>query len=182
MLEGSGCCPVSRLLKENVPVGLGVDGSASNNLSNMLHEMRNAFLVQRAFYGNDGLTPTQVLEIAILGGARVLGRKDIGILVPGKAADLIAINLQKVFFSGALHDPVTALVLCTPYQVDFTMVNGKIVVSEGRVVHPDMSDIIKRHNKAAHAIVERTEKRYGLDLSSLTWKRAFFQERGELTR
>ena len=173
MLDGSGCCPVPRLIEKGVPVGLGVDGSASNNSSNMLHEMRNAFMVQRAFNGMDRISPTQILEIAILGGAKILGRKDIGCIAPGKAADLIALDLPKVFFAGALHDPVAALVLCAPNRVDFVMVNGVVVVSNNQVTKLNLSDTIKRHNKAARAIVERTEKKYGLNLLSPTWKKAF---------
>jgi cytosine/adenosine deaminase-related metal-dependent hydrolase len=173
MLGSSGCCPVPKLIESGVPVSLGVDGSASNNASNMLHETRNALLMQHAFYGHDCISPTQILEIATLGGAKVLGRKDIGVINPGSAADLISIDLQKVFFAGSLHDPVAALVLCAPYQVDYAIVNGKTLVMKGNIVGMDLHEIIKRHNQSARAIVMRTEKRYGIDLSSLSWKKAF---------
>jgi cytosine/adenosine deaminase-related metal-dependent hydrolase len=129
--------------------------------------------MQHAFYGRNCISPTQMLEIATLGGAKVLGRKDIGVITPGGAADLISIDLQKVFFAGSLHDPVAALVLCAPYQVDYAIVNGKILVTKGNIVSMDLYEIIKRHNQAARAIVTRTERRYGVDLSSLSWKKAF---------
>jgi 8-oxoguanine deaminase len=173
MLGSSGCCPVPKLIESGVPVSLGVDGSASNNASNMLHETRNAFLMQHAFYGRNCISPTQILEIATLGGAKVLGRKDIGAIAPGSAADLISIDLQRVFFAGSLHDPVAALVLCAPFQVDYSIVNGKIIVVNGNIINLDLPEIIKKHNESAQAIVMRTEKRYGLDLSSVLWKRAF---------
>ena len=173
MLGSSGCCPVSKLIESGVPVSLGVDGSASNNASNMLHETRNAFLMQHAFYGRDCISPTQMLEIATLGGAKVLGRTDIGVIAPGSAADIISIDLQKVFFAGSLHDPVAALVLCAPFQVDYSIVNGKIIVMNRNIINLDLPEIIKKHNQSAKAIVMRTERRYGLDLSSVLWKRAF---------
>jgi len=164
---------VTSLLKRGVPVGLGVDGSAANNSSNMLDEVRNALLLQRVHFGADALSPTQALELATLGSAKVLGRDDIGVLAPGKAADVIAVNLNRLSLAGGLHDPVAALVLCDVGHVDLSIVNGRIRVSGGQLVDVDLPALIKRQNELAAALVRRTEKRYGISLTVPVWRRAY---------
>jgi cytosine/adenosine deaminase-related metal-dependent hydrolase len=173
MYTAAGCCPVPKLLAKGAPVGLGVDGSAANNSSNMLREVRSALLLQRVHYGANALSPTQALELATLGSARVLGRDDIGALAPGKAADLIAVNLNRLPLAGGLHDPVAALVLCDVGRVDLSMVNGRIRVRDGQLVGVDMAELIRNQNDRAAALVERTEVRYGISLRRPVWRRAF---------
>jgi len=173
MFLASGCCPVAALLKKGAPVGLAVDGSASNNSSNMLDEVRNALLLQRVNFGADALSPSQALELATLGSARVLGRDDIGALAPGMAADVIAINLNRLSFAGGLHDPVAALVLCDAGRVDLSIVNGRIRVEGGQLVDVDLAALIERQNRLAADLVRRTEKRYGVSLSTPVWRRAY---------
>ncbi len=169
----SGVCKVTPMLKKGVTIGLGVDGSASNNSSNMLDEVRTASLLQRVTYGADALAPTQALELATLGGARLLRREDIGRIAPGMAADLIGVDLRKLSFAGGLHDPLAALVLCASGQVDLSMVNGRLRVVDGCLVDVDLAALIERQNHLAEDLVQRTEKRYGVNLSELVWRRAF---------
>jgi cytosine/adenosine deaminase-related metal-dependent hydrolase len=169
----SGICRVSELLKKGVTVGLGVDGSASNNSSNMLDEVRTAMLLQRVKYGADALAPTQALEIATIGGARLLRRNDIGVIEAGKAADIIAINKNRLSFAGGLHDPVASLVMCASGQVDFSMVNGVIRVKDGALLGMDMDALIQRQNELAASLVARTEKRYGISMGKPFWRRAY---------
>jgi cytosine/adenosine deaminase-related metal-dependent hydrolase len=100
-----------------------------------------------------GLTAEDVLEMATLGGAQVLGRDDVGSLEPGKAADLIAFDLDRLDFAGALHDPVAALVFCTPPRVDLSLIDGRVVVEDGRLTTLEIEPIIERHNHIARALV-----------------------------
>jgi cytosine/adenosine deaminase-related metal-dependent hydrolase len=95
------------------------------------------------------MTARQALELATLGGARVLGRKDIGSLEAGKCADFTAINLNQISYAGGLHDPVSAIVFCYPRNVDFTFVHGKAIVEKGQLVPLDLSEHIQKHNSAA---------------------------------
>ncbi|HEY3343879.1 MAG TPA: 8-oxoguanine deaminase [Anaerolineaceae bacterium] len=170
---GSGVCKVTPMLRRGVTIGVGVDGSASNNSSNMLDEVRTAFLLQRVTYGANALAPTQALEMATLGGARLLRRPELGVIAPGKAADLIGIDLRTLAYSGGLHDPLAALVLCANAQVDLAMVNGQVRVRSGELLGVDLPALIERQNRLAEALVRRTEKRYGTDLSQMVWRRAF---------
>lgn len=173
MFLASGCCPVTPLLKRGVTVGIGVDGSASNNSSNLLDEVRNALLLQRVHYGADAMSPTQALELATIGSARVLGRDDIGVLAVGKVADLIAIDMQRLPFAGGLHDPVAALVLCDAGHVDLSIVNGQIRVLDGQLQDVDLPALVERQNELAAALVQRTERRYGVSLLEPVWRRAY---------
>jgi 8-oxoguanine deaminase len=173
MYLGSGACKVAPMLKKGVTIGLGVDGSASNNSSNMLDEARNAMLLQRVTFGADALSPTQALELGTLGGAKLLRRDDIGVLAPGKAADIIGVDMRKLSYAGGLHDPVAALVLCGFGSVDMAMVNGVMRVSRGEMVGVDLPSLIERQNKLASAMVARTEKRYGIRMSDLGWRKAY---------
>ncbi len=168
---GSGIARLSDMLTAGVRVGLGVDGSASNDSSHLLAEARMAMLFQRAVHGADAFTATQALELATLGGASVLRREDIGALEPGKAADLVGFDLGQIDFAGALHDPVAALVFCTPPRADFSVIDGRQVVRDGQPVDLDVKDLITRHNRLSSEIVSRTEARHGQSFSDRIWHR-----------
>jgi cytosine/adenosine deaminase-related metal-dependent hydrolase len=160
MRLASGIAPVRRYLSAGVAVGLGVDGSASNDGSHMLAEARQAFLLSRVGSAaapeiDDSphlLTARQALELATIGGAKVLGRSDVGSLEPGKCADFVAIDLERVEFAGALHDPVAAAVLCASVPVDFNYVHGKPVVYDGKLLPVEIETLIERHNRAAQRL------------------------------
>jgi 8-oxoguanine deaminase len=160
MRLASGIAPLRAYRDHGVRVGLGVDGSASNDSSHLLAEARQALLLGRLSPGRPhaagdpaGLTADDVLEMATLGGARVLGRDDVGALTPGMAADFIAFDLNRLDFAGALHDPVAALVFCTPPRVDLSVINGKVVVQDGQLTTVEMGPVIERHNQIARALV-----------------------------
>ena len=183
MRLASGIAPVKKMRAAGVKVGLGVDGSASNDGSHMLAEARQAMLLARLA---DSLTPypgfatpppspveqfrqergegvggwgvrlmtaREALEIATLGGAAVLGRDDVGALAPGMCADFFALNLNRLDYAGALHDPVAAALFCAPQTADDTVVNGKFVVKNGEVVTVDMWRVVEQHNRIAKALV-----------------------------
>ncbi len=154
MRLGSGIAPVRAMRQAGVPVGLGVDGSASNDSSHMLAEARQALLLQRVAQGAAALSARDALELATLGGARVLGRDDIGALAPGMAADLIGFRLDRVDYAGALHDPVAALLFCTPRNVDLSVINGRVVVEEGELRTIDLDAAMRRHNEISRALVQ----------------------------
>lgn len=160
MRLASGIAPVREYMQLGVKVGLGVDGSASNDSSHMLEEVRHAMLVARVRAGLEGaslsdsgaspiMTARQALELATLGGARVLGRKDIGSLEVGKCADFAAIDLNRISYAGALHDPVAAVVFCNPQNVDYTFVHGKTIVEKGELRTMDLAEHVRAHNRAA---------------------------------
>jgi 8-oxoguanine deaminase len=151
MRLGSGIAPVARMLELGVKVGLAVDGSASNDSSHMLNEARMALLLQRVKHGPASLSARQVLELATLGGASLLGRDDIGTLALGKAADLIAIDLERVEYAGT-GDPVAAVVFCGPPGVDLSIVNGHILVENGALVSLDLGAVVRDHNRMALAM------------------------------
>lgn len=158
MRLASGIAPVRGYLEAGVRLGLGVDGSASNDSSHMLAEVRQAMLLSRlaaapSIEGGRLLTAREALRIATRGSAEVLGRTDIGSLEPGKAADLITIPLDHLGFSGALHDPVAAIVFSAPVTVDRSYVHGRPVVRDGSVVGVDEDDLIARHSAAAAALL-----------------------------
>nr|WP_026121693.1 8-oxoguanine deaminase [Paraburkholderia kururiensis] len=149
MRLASGIAPVGRMRRAGVPVGLGVDGSASNDGAQMVAEARQALLLARVGFGPDAMTAREALDIATLGGARVLGRDDIGALVPGMAADFVAFDLRQPLFAGALHDPVAALVFCAPSQVALSVIDGRIVVKDGVLQTVELGPVIERHNRLA---------------------------------
>lgn len=160
MRLGSGIAPLNGYLRAGVKVGLGVDGSASNDGSHMLAEARQAMLLARLGAGLAGaslstedapplLTGRQALELATRGGAAVLGRSDIGSLEVGKCADFIAYDLNRLEYTGALHDPVAALVFCQPRNTDYTVVQGRYIVKQGMLATLDLSRQIETHNQAA---------------------------------
>ena len=160
MRLASGIAPILQMLTAGVKVGLGVDGSASNDSSHLLGEIRQAMLASRVRAGIMGaslsdasapplMTARTALEIATRGSAAVLGRSDIGSLEPGKCADLFAVNLNKIDYAGALHDPVSAVVFCAPVKADFTVVGGNIIVKDGQMVKVDVPSLIFQHNRLA---------------------------------
>ena len=158
MRLGSGIAPIREMLDAGVKVSLGVDGSASNDSSHMLAEARQALLLQRVTKGAAALTVEETLEIATLGGARVLGRDDLGSLQPGKAADFVGITLDRLGFAGAAcHDPVATLLMCTPPTVDLSVINGRIVVEDGQIPTLDMEWIVARQNEIALDMVRRAK-------------------------
>jgi len=172
MRLGSGIAPIVPMLEAGVPIGLAVDGSASNDSSHMLAEARQALLLQRVRYGAGALSVTQVLELATLGGARILGRDDIGALAPGKAADLIGVHRDRLEYAGAQHDPIGALLLCAPAWVDLAMVQGEVRVWNGAIPGLDLPALIARHNTLAAELVARAEERYGQPLCERVWRKA----------
>ncbi len=158
MRLASGIAPVRRYLAAGVPVGLGVDGSASNDGSHMLAEARQALLLNRlaaapSLEGGDVMSSRTALELATRGGAGVLGRTDIGVLEAGRCADFVAIRLDRLEYAGALHDPVAAAVLCAPVGVDLSVVGGRTVVAEGRLVGLEVEGLVERHNRLAGGLL-----------------------------
>jgi len=153
MRLASGIAPIRQMRFEAVPVGLGVDGAASNDSSNMLAEARQAMLLARVGYGPDAMTAREALEIATLGGAEVLNRDDIGALAPDMAADFVAFDLRTIGFAGGLHDPVAALMFCAPASVALSVINGKIVVKDGRLTTVELPLLIETQNRLARKLV-----------------------------
>jgi cytosine/adenosine deaminase-related metal-dependent hydrolase len=152
MRLASGIAPVRRMRDAGVPVGLGVDGSASNDGGHLLGEARQAMLLQRVASGTGAMGAREALEIATLGGAAVLGRDDIGALAPGMSADFVAFDLRTPAFSGAAHDPVAALAFCAPPQVAWSVVDGRVVVREGRLATLDLGPLVERHARYAREL------------------------------
>jgi cytosine/adenosine deaminase-related metal-dependent hydrolase len=150
---GSGIAPVRKMRDAQVNVGLGVDGSASNDSGHLLNEARLAMLVQRAGGNPAGLKAREALEIATLGGAAVLGRDDVGALAPGMSADFAAYRLDTLAFAGALHDPVAALVLCASQNVDLSVINGRVVVKDGTLQTVDLPVLLEQHNAISRDLI-----------------------------
>lgn len=153
MRLGSGIPPICGCLNHHVPVGLGVDGSASNDGGHLLAEARQAMLLQRVKHGSDAFSGRQALKLATRGGARVLGRNDIGYLAPGMSADLIAFNLDQLPYAGAAHDPVGAVVFCQPQQVDWSIINGRVVVEKGELLTIDVDWLTQKHNQLSYQLI-----------------------------
>lgn len=164
MRLASGIAPILKMLTAGVKVGLGVDGSASNDGSHMLGEVRQAMLLSRLGASLEGaslssedaspmMSARQALSIATRGSAAVLGRNDIGSLEVGKCGDFFAVNLEQLNFSGALHDPLAALVFCTPVTADYTVVGGKFIVKEGHLETVDLQSHIQKHNDRARRLL-----------------------------
>ena len=153
MRLASGIAPVCKMTKRGVHVGLGVDGSASNDGAHLLGEARQAMLLQRVGFGPAAMTARDALTLATRGGAAVLNRDDIGALAPGMAADFIAFDLANPNFAGALHDPVAALVFCTPAQVSLSVINGRTVARDGQLTTLDLPVTIEHHNRLAATLL-----------------------------
>ena len=178
MRLASGIAPIRKMLNAGVPVGLGVDGCASNDAAHIVNEARQALLLARVgralqppetdasgrtFFGCDlgpaEMTARDALSVATRGGAQVLGRQDIGHLAPGMCADLALFDLGTLAFAGgAVHDPLGALLLCASPQAAYTVVNGKVVVREGRLTTLELEPLVERHNRLAVelAVADRT--------------------------
>jgi 8-oxoguanine deaminase len=152
MRLGSGIAPVTIMKQTNMRIGIGVDGSASNDTNSFIGEVRLATLLQRVKYGADALTSREALAMASMGGARVLRMdSDIGSIEVGKAADLIMWDLDTLEFAGGLHDPFTAPVMCDAKQVSLNMVNGKVLIENGQFTNIDVRALVSRQNTiAAH--------------------------------
>ncbi len=164
MRLASGIAPILDMVSSGVNVGLGVDGSASNDGSHMLEEVRQAMLVSRVRAGVQGaslskaeghslMSARQALELATRGSSAVLGRRDIGSLEPGKCADFFAIDLNQLEYAGAWHDPVAAVVFCAPGKAAYTVVGGNIVVDRGNLITSDLGLLVELHNRAAVRLV-----------------------------
>ena len=175
MRLASGIAPIRRMLDAGVPVGLGVDGSASNDAAHMVNEARQALLLarvgramqppeqrdERTFFGCDlgpaEMTARDALGIATRGGAQVLGRSDIGHLAVGMCADLALFDLDTLGFAGgAVHDPVGSLLLCASPQADYTVVNGRVVVRNGQLATLELGPLVERHNALAMQLANQT--------------------------
>ncbi len=152
---GSGIAPVRKLLDAGAPVGLAVDGSASNDSSNMLQEVQRCMLVHRIKSGVDSMTAKNVVRLATRGGAEVLGRDDIGSVEPGKAADIVLFDIDNLAYAGAMSDPVAALLFCGyDHRAWLTMVNGKIVVRDKKLVGIDELELKKKADAISRKLTE----------------------------
>ena len=147
----SGCCPVCDMEAAGVSVGLGVDGSASNDESNLMQEVRAAFLLQRARYGVKAVSHKDALRWATKGSAACVGRPELGEIAIGKRADLALYRLDELRFSGH-GDPIAALVLCGAHRADRVMVNGKWTVEDGKIPGLDLATLMVRHQAAARMV------------------------------
>jgi cytosine/adenosine deaminase-related metal-dependent hydrolase len=177
MRLASGIAPVRRMVDAGVPVGLGVDGSASNDAGHMVNEARQALLLARVgralsapvtrngktFFGCDlgpaEMTARDALHLATRGGAQVLGRRDIGHLALGMCADLALFDLRTLGFAGgAVHDPVASLLLCASPQTAYTVVNGRVLVREGQLTSINLGPLLARHNRLALQLAQRARQ------------------------
>jgi cytosine/adenosine deaminase-related metal-dependent hydrolase len=172
MRLASGIAPAKKYLDSGVRTGIGVDGSSSNDCSNLLLEARMALLLGRLKIGllppegprtvlstsdplraDEWLTARQVLEMATLGGASVLGRTDIGSLEPGKCGDFFSLDLNTVGYAGGLGDPVAAVLFCAPQTARHTVIGGRSVVTDGRIATMEIEPVIEEHNRHALALL-----------------------------
>jgi len=162
---GSGVSPVREMLDAGVPVGLGVDGSASNDSSNMLAEARQALLAHRSGREpSQWLTAEDVLWAATRGGARCLGRDELGSLEPGKAADLVLIDTRRLSYAGAGSDPLAALVFSPwPEPVDTVIVNGRVLVEGGQLAGVDVPRLVAHAESASAALLDAALRTSGID-------------------
>jgi 8-oxoguanine deaminase len=156
MRLASGIAPVRKLLDARVKVGLGVDGSASNDSGHLLNEARQAMLLQRVNGNPAALSAREALEMATRGGAAVLGRDDIGVIAPGMAADFVAFRLDDVGFAGAQHDPAAALVFCGSPRADVSVINGRVVVQDGQLLTADVPVLVEQHNRLSRQLIDGT--------------------------
>lgn len=158
MRLASGIAPVRKMIDAGVNVSIGVDGSASNDGAHMLGETRMAMLLQRVAHGSvhgpSSMSARQALELATLGGARVLNRDDIGALAPGMSADIVTVPLDTIGFAGALHDPVAALMFCHVPKVKHSIVNGRVVVRDGELTTLELPRLVESHNRLARQLAD----------------------------
>ena len=155
MRLGSGIAPIVPMLKAGVKVSIAVDGSASNDSSNMIAEARQAMLLQRVKYGASSMTGMEALEVATRGGATVLNRSNVlGSLEVGKAADLVGVVLNTLEYAGGQEDPALAPIFCFTKGVELNVVNGEVLIEKGSFTKLDIEKIVTEHNRVAHAMVE----------------------------
>ena len=156
MRLASGIAPIRAMRDAGVGVGLGVDGAASNDAGHLLGEARIAMLLQRvgSEKGPAAMSAREALEIATLGGAHVLNRDDIGALAPGMAADIVSFPLDEIGTAGALHDPLAALLFCQVPRVKHNVVDGRVVVRDGRLTTVELPVLVERHNALARELLE----------------------------
>ena len=152
MILASGCCRAPALEAAGAPVGLGVDGSASNDSSNLIETVRHAFLLQRLHHGAERISHHDALRWATQGSARCLGRPELGVIAPGKAADLALFRLDGLRYSGA-GDPLAALVLCGASRADRVMVAGRWVVEDGAIPGLDLDALRHAHQAASRRLL-----------------------------
>jgi len=156
MRLGSGICRVRELLDRGIPVGLAVDGSASNDSSDMLGEARQALLLQRVCYGATGLSAKEAWQIATEGGAAILGWPDAGSVQEGALADIACWNIDSLAYAGALSDPAAALLFCGySHAAQFVIVNGKIIVDQGRLIGIDEEKLAQDANRVAFQLYKK---------------------------
>lgn len=153
MRLASGIAPIPAMRDAGVTLGLGVDGSASNDGGHLLGEARQAMLLARVGFGPAAMTARQALELATLGGAKTLGRDDIGALAPGMCADIVSFDLADLAFAGGLSDPVAALVFCAPGRVSTSLINGRVVVKDGQLLPLDLGTHVATHNRLARQLL-----------------------------
>ena len=156
MRLASGIAPVRQMLDAGVKVGLGVDGSASNDSGHMLNEARQAMLLQRVMQGGDAMSARESLAVATRGGAAVLGRDDIGVLAPGYAADIVAFDCRGIDFAGAAWDPLAALVFCGPGKAAYTIINGRVVVADGKLQTMDTTALLRNHQMMTTDLMQKS--------------------------
>jgi len=155
MRLGSGICRVAEMMERNINVGIGVDGSASNDSSDMLGEVRNAMLLQRVKYGANALTAKQAFQLSIEGGAKILGYTKTGKIKKDYLADLAVFNINKLEYTGSLSDPLAALLFSgISHQTEYTIANGKIAVANGKLVGEEEDLIIRKGNEIAKKLFE----------------------------
>ncbi|MBI5531735.1 MAG: 8-oxoguanine deaminase [Deltaproteobacteria bacterium] len=165
---GSGIAPIPRAVELGVPVGLAVDGSASNDASDMIRELQMCTMVHRVGTGVTAMPARKALEIATRGGAKVLGRDDIGQLAPGMAADIVMLRLDDIGLAGAMHDPLAALAFTTGMRrADKVMVNGELVVDGGRLLGVDARELFEKANRLSAGMIERAVARTNLPILTL---------------
>jgi 8-oxoguanine deaminase len=160
MILASGIAPVREMCDRGVRVGLGVDGSASNDANQLLGEARQAMLLQRVGWPGfesraDRFSAREALELATRGGAAVLGRDDIGSLEPGKAADLVAYRVDGIQHAGAGGDHVAGLLTCAPVNAWFSIINGRMVIEQGEIIGVDLKALVKQHNEHAERLLRK---------------------------
>jgi cytosine/adenosine deaminase-related metal-dependent hydrolase len=160
MILASGIAPVRDMRDRGVRVGLGVDGSASNDSNQLLGEARQAMLLQRVGWPGfesraDRFSAREALELATLGGAAVLGRDDLGSLEAGKAADLVAYRIDGIQHAGAGGDRVAALLTCAPVNACYSIIDGRVVVEQGEITGLDLPSLIDQHNQQAQRLLRK---------------------------
>ena len=147
MRLASGIAPLLEMFEHNVRVGLGVDGSSSNDSGHMLNEARQAMLLQRVKHGASAITARQILRTATRGGAEVLRQKNIGQIAPGFSADMAIYDMHAIDLAGTQCDPLAGLVFCGPIKTKHTIINGCLVVEDGHLTKINLDSILREHRK-----------------------------------